>query len=166
MIKIRPVPNAVNPLSFSYLISTWLQSGRIRPMSGTWGSLAALPFCWAVSTLAGKVGLLVFAVLLFFAGLQALKEYLPRANQADPSEVVVDEVIGMAIMWCFLPSNGFWPIFFGFVLFRLFDSIKIGPVGWCDQRIKGAVGVIADDIVAGLMAGLTILIVHLAFRAW
>lgn len=163
MIKIRPVPEGVNSLSFSYLTATWLQSGRIRPMSGTWGTLAALPFCWAVSAVAGRVGLLVFAAILFVAGIQALKDYLPRAKQTDPSEVVIDEVIGLAITWCFLPSNTFWSIFFAFILFRLFDSIKMGPVGWCDQKIKGGIGVIADDIVAGLMAGLTIFIFHLVF---
>ena len=166
MIKIRPVPAAVNPFSFSYLTATWLQSGRLRPLSGTWGSLAALPFCWAVSALAGPVGLIVFAGLAFAAGLKALKDYLPRAGQLDPSEVVIDEVVGMAIMWAFLPANNFWPIVFGFIFFRIFDAIKIGPVGWCDKKIKGAAGVMADDVVAGLMAGLTIFIVHRAFQVW
>lgn len=165
MIKIRPVPSGVNPFTFNYLIVTWLFSGRLRPLSGTWGSLAALPFCWAISSLAGPIGLIVFAFFAFATGLKALKDYLPRAGQLDPSEVVIDEVVGMAIMWAFLPSNAFTSILFGFVLFRLFDAIKIGPVGWCDKKIKGAMGVMVDDVVAGLMAGLTIFIVHFVFRS-
>ena len=166
MIKIRPVPPAVNPYSFSYLISTWLQSGRIRPVSGTWGTLAAVPFCWAVSSLFGVAGLIVFAALVFVAGVNAVAAYLPLAKQADPSEVVVDEVVGLAIAWAFIPANHFWWMFFAFVLFRIFDSIKFGPVGWCDKNIKGALGVMTDDVVAGGMAGLTLLIFRLAFQAW
>ena len=165
MIKIRPVPEAVNHQSFNYLMVTWLYSGRIRPMSGTWGSLAALPFCWAISVTLGQMGLIVFGLALFIVGLKALKDYLPRAGNTDPSEVVIDEVIGMAIMWLFLPSNNFWPIVLGFIVFRLFDSVKAGPVGWCDQNIKGPLGVIMDDVVAGLLAGILILIGHLALRS-
>lgn len=165
MIKIRPVPQAVNPLSFNYLIVTWLQSGRIRPMSGSWGSLAALPFCWTISAAFGPVGLIVFAALMLAAGLKALDYYLPLAKQTDPSEVVIDEVVGMAIMWCFIPYNGFWPIVFGFVFFRIFDAIKVGPVGWCDRHIKGAFGVIADDMVAGLLAGITLFALYHLFPA-
>ncbi len=165
MIKIRPLPDGIKPFSISYLTVTWFQSGRIRPMSGTWGSLAALPYCWAISAITGKVGLIVFAVMAFVAGYYVLNDYLLKTNQADPSEVVIDEVVGMAIMWAFLPSNDFWPILLGFILFRLFDSVKMGPVGWCDRNIKGSIGVILDDVIAGLLAGASVYALYFIFQA-
>ena len=153
MIALRPLIHALNPLSFNYLVPTWFHSGRIRPMSGTWGSLAAIPFCLLIWTLLGKIGLAVAGIALFYAALQTIPAYLKHVEQLDPSEIVIDEVLGMIVMWLLLPQISFWWIFWGFAAFRIFDSIKVGPVGWCDKKIKGTLGIIIDDLVAGLMAG-------------
>ena len=139
-----------------YLIATWFQSGRIRPASGSWGSLAALPFCWAIKMYTGQFGLLVFAVLVGIIGTWAVNYYLEHTHTEDPSEVVIDEVLGMALLFFALPAHDWRWIVAGFVLFRILDSLKPGPIGWCDKHIKGARGVMCDDIVAGMIAALSV----------
>jgi len=158
MLRLRPLPAQLTGFEPFYLISTWFQSGRIRPASGSWGSLAALPICWILKALGGTPLVLGFAVAMFFSGLWAVKRYLPYAAKADPSEVVIDEVVGMALVWAFTPANSIFLALAGFVFFRILDSIKRGPVGWCDRNIKGAAGVIVDDVMAGFLAGLCVLI--------
>lgn len=158
MLSLRKVPAPLSGHEPFYLIVTWFQSGRIRPASGSWGSLAALPFCWGLKYLGGNILLGLFIVVAVFAALKAIKAYAEHAAHPDPSEVVIDEVIGMAILWLAIPLHSYALIVIGFVLFRLFDSVKLGPVGWCDKNIKGARGVIIDDMVAGLFAMICVLI--------
>jgi phosphatidylglycerophosphatase A len=154
MLKLRPVPLTISPTSPIYLIATWFHSGRIRPASGSWGTLAALPACALAWLAADWVGLVALIIVSWFAGIWAITAYAEHAEKFDPSEVVIDEVFGLAITLLFLPAD-FWGWVLGFVLFRIFDSIKRGPVGWCDSNIKGAVGVMVDDAMAGVLAGLT-----------
>ena len=70
----------------------------------------------------------------------------------DPSEVVLDELIGVLIALAFVPWELPWVVA-AFVLFRLFDIAKPGPVGWADRNLKNYVGIMLDDVIAGLLAG-------------
>lgn len=153
MISLRPYPPTIQGNEIFYLIATWFQSGRLRPASGSWGSLAALPVCWGIKALAGFWGVAVFAALITVIGIWSIGKYAPHSKHADPAEIVVDEVAGMAIVWLF-PTHDLFLILLGFVLFRIFDAVKRGPVGWCDRNIKGPRGVMIDDLVAGLFAGI------------
>lgn len=142
-------------------IATWFYSGYIRPAPGTWGSLAALPFAWGLHVLGGPWLLAIAAVVVFVAGYWATAQETAGKVDHDPSEIVVDEVVGQWI--ALLPvSYGaafadadilrLWPgILAGFVLFRLFDIWKPGPVGWAD-RMGGPLGVMLDDVIAGVFA--------------
>lgn len=152
ILRLRPVPAGLNPLSFSYIVSTWFHSGRIRPASGSWGSLAALPVCWAIKDLGGNGALAVFALLVALIGTWAIHRYLEHSQNKDPSEIVIDEVLGMAVLFLVLPSHAWMYIGIGFAVFRLLDSIKPFPIGWCDKHIKGAWGVMCDDLVAGVLS--------------
>lgn len=68
----------------------------------------------------------------------------------DPKEVVIDEVAGTLVAFAALST---WPMFIAaFVLFRFFDILKPFPIGWADKNIKGGVGVVADDLIAGILA--------------
>jgi len=164
MLKLRPVPLTISPLSPAYLVATWFHSGRIRPASGSWGTLAAVPVCLLMDVVIGWPGLVALIIASWFAGIWAITRYADHASKTDPSEVVIDEVFGLAITYLFLPlSWSGWIL--GFILFRIFDAIKRGPVGWCDKHIKGPVGVMTDDAVAGILAGLTALFVLSAFWA-
>jgi len=147
------------------LVATWFGSGHLRPAPGTWGSLAALPCAWVVYVLTGPVGLLVATGAVFALGLWATSVETAGKADHDPSEIVVDEVVGQ---WIALLPVAFgaaragadvlalWPgILAGFVLFRLFDIWKPGPVGWADRR-GDALGVMLDDVIAGILAALCV----------
>lgn len=143
------------------LIATWFYSGNLRPAPGTWGSLAALPFGWLIYTATGPFGFVLATALVFALGLWATRVETAGKTDHDPSEIVVDEVVGQ---WIALLPVAFgaaragadvlalWPgILAGFLLFRLFDIWKPGPVGWADRR-GDAMGVMLDDVIAGVLA--------------
>lgn len=126
--------------------------GFLRPAPGTWGSALVLPV-----VLLGPGAAAALALLLLSLGLWALRR-LPEA-QEDPGWVVIDEGAGMALALAALPGAGLLGVALAFALFRLFDIWKPGPVGWAD-RLPGPTGIMADDIIAGLLAGCVLLLVQ------
>jgi phosphatidylglycerophosphatase A len=138
-------PSSAIPAGLPRFIASMGGVGFIRPAPGTWGSLLVLPVAWA-----GPEACLGLAVLLSAAGWWALAR-LPEAK-ADPGWVVVDEGAGQSIALAALPwAGGAAGVLLAFLLFRAFDILKPGPVGWADRR-KGASGVMLDDIIAGALA--------------
>lgn len=122
--------------------------GHLRPAPGTWGSAVVLP----LGFLPGWIALLA-ALVFTVAGFWALAR-LPETT-ADPGWIVVDEAAGQSLA---LAAAGGWVgILLAFALFRLFDIVKPGPVGWADRQ-KGTFGVMADDVIAGAMAGAAVLL--------
>lgn len=148
------------PPAIARYIAVWFGCGKLRPAPGTWGSAAALPLAWGLWQIGGNLAVLLGAVAVFAIGIQAAEGYCRQTGKEDPSEVVVDEVAGqllaLAAVTPSLPAYAF-----GFLFFRVFDILKPGPIGWADRRIKGGLGVMADDMLAGLMAG-----VLLFFLGW
>jgi phosphatidylglycerophosphatase A len=141
--------------------------GRLPQAPGTWGSLGAIPAAWALHALGGFPLFAIATAALFVAGLWAVAAYVADTGVTDPSEVVVDEVIGMWLtLWPLsyglwhagLPGWVFpWPGWaLGFLLFRFLDIRKPWPVNRA-ERVPGAFGVMLDDVVAGLIAGVVVL---------
>jgi len=140
--------------------------GHLRPAPGTWGSLAALPLALGLLWLGGPWLLVGATVVVVVGGVLAVRGEITVAD-SDPSHVVIDEVAGQ---WIAL-----WPVGFGaamaevsytalwpgwvaaFFLFRAFDIGKPGPVGWADRQ-KGAYGVMMDDVIAGLIAAVGVVV--------
>jgi len=133
------------------LLATWFGCGRIKPAPGTWGTLGALPPALLVAWLAGWWGLLLGAVLCFFAGVWAGQRHARALGSADPGEVVIDEVAGV---WLTLvPLCLDWRLWvLAFVVFRAADILKPWPASWCDRHLAGGLGIMTDDLVAGLYA--------------
>jgi len=73
----------------------------------------------------------------------------------DPGSIVIDEMAGILIAGAGLPFNALHAVAV-FVLFRLFDILKPFPVGWLDRRLKGGIGIVMDDLAAGILANLVI----------
>ena len=120
--------------------------GHLRPAPGTWGSAVVLPCAWL-----GPLSCLVLAVVTFALGLWALKR-LPSDAAADPGWVVIDEAAGQLLALAALPAAaGRGGVALAFALFRLFDITKPGPVGWADRQ-HGPLGVMLDDVIAGILA--------------
>jgi phosphatidylglycerophosphatase A len=122
--------------------------GFLKPAPGTWGSAAVLPLAFLPPWVA-----LLAAALFTALGYWALTR-LPEAS-ADPGWVVVDEAAGQSL--ALAAATGWVGVLLAFALFRLFDITKPGPVGWADRQ-KGPFGVMADDVIAGAMAALVILL--------
>jgi phosphatidylglycerophosphatase A len=132
------------------LLATWFGAGLLPKAPGTWGSLAALPFAWALTALGGRPLLAVAAVLLFPAGCWAAGQVGRILGRGDPGCVVVDEVVGLWIVLLAAPPGLLaWVI--GFALFRLFDIVKPWPISWADREVKGGLGIMLDDVLAGLI---------------
>jgi phosphatidylglycerophosphatase A len=131
----------------------WIASmggmGFLRPAPGTWGSALVLPVA-----LLGPGAAALLAMVLLGLGLWALRR-LPEAGE-DADWIVIDEGVGMALALAALPGFSWQGVVLAFLLFRVLDIWKPGPVGWAD-RLPGPVGVMADDVVAGALAGVALL---------
>ena len=127
--------------------------GFWRPAPGTWGSLVALPFLWATVPYFW-LQLVVLLVVLVMGGW-ATQQYLAQSgSSSDPSEVVIDEFAGIWIALIGIPFSSVGMVGLGFFLFRLLDIAKPFPISWLDRSVKGALGVMVDDVVAGLLVRL------------
>ncbi|PCI00287.1 MAG: phosphatidylglycerophosphatase A [Alphaproteobacteria bacterium] len=140
------------------LTATFFYSGYMKPASGTWGSFAALPVCLLTVHYGGIFGIILGSLVLFCIGLWAANAYERATGEHDSSHIVIDEAAGLMLACIPLLYDFSWGMIGAcFILFRLFDAVKKGPVGWCDTHVSGAFGVMIDDIVAGLMTVILIL---------
>lgn len=133
----------------------------LLPISGTAASAAALPFGWLLAYLTGWQGLLIAAVTATVLGIWACGTHAKAIGIEDPSECVMDEVAGQ---WFALLPMGIWLDAFGwrallgsFVLFRFFDILKPWPI-YKMERWHGGIGIMADDVAAGLISAVLLLI--------
>lgn len=146
------------------IITSFFGAGLLKPAPGTWGTAAALPVGYVLHGIGGATLLAVAIVIGFRVGIWATQHEERITNSHDASEIVIDEAVGIWIT--LLPvSIGLghagvdpwlfpWPGWVSaFVLFRLFDIWKPGPVGWADRQ-PGALGVMLDDVIAGVFAAI------------
>ncbi len=132
------------------LLAAWGPCGLSPVAPGTVGTLGAVPLAWAVSGLAP----LPFAA--FLAAFLALSVHAATIagghwRVVDASQIVIDEVMGYLVTMAFVPFS--WAAaLLGFALFRAFDVLKPWPVSALD-RVKSGLGVVLDDVAAGLYAG-------------
>lgn len=140
------------------LIATWFGTGLLPRMPGTWASLAALPFAWVIARELGPVGLGAAAVLAFLLGWWACRVLAAKGLDGDPGIVVIDEVAGQ---WLALVAVAPTPLGYvtGFALFRFFDILKPWPVDWAERRVTGPLGIMLDDVLAGLYAAVGLAII-------
>ena len=123
--------------------------GHLRPAPGAIGSLLAVVIGYLIASF-GAGTLLVATIIVTILGIGAADAYCRITDQKDAPEVIIDEVAGQWIVLIILPLDPLW-FAAGFLLFRFFDITKLGPVGMV-ERLSGGVGVMADDIVAGLLS--------------
>ncbi len=139
------------------LLAHGLGSGLAPKAPGTFGTLAAL-LPWLLLAQLALPLYLAFVALAIVAGIWLCGEAARRMQREDPGGIVWDEWVGLWIALAGLPLS--WPwILAGVVLFRLFDILKPWPVGWLDRRLHGGLGIMLDDIAAGLMAAACLQIV-------
>lgn len=129
-------------------IATGFGAGYLPKAPGTWGSLLALPLHFFLRQLTPSHYALALGAIFFIAVITAgqAEKILDRK---DPGVIVIDEVIGMLITLIAAPDNPLiWLL--GFALFRFFDIFKPYPIRLIDQRINGGLGIVLDDVLAGI----------------
>ncbi|MEK6193058.1 MAG: phosphatidylglycerophosphatase A [Deltaproteobacteria bacterium] len=137
--------------------STGFYSGYIPFAPGTFGTLTALPLCYLLSICSSGGGaVIIIAFILLAIWLADSSEKL--INKKDPGCIVIDEIAGMLVTLAGLPFN-FFTVVMGFFLFRLLDIFKPFPIRYLERKIPGGAGIVVDDIVAGIIANITLRII-------
>jgi len=138
----------------SSLLATCFGIGRMPFASGTFASAAALPF-GVLLAMRGPVAIMIGALVATIVGVWACGQHAAKLGVADPSECVLDEVAGQWIALIPIAMYGRifdWRLYaISFLLFRLFDVLKLWPLS-AAERLPGGYGVMADDVLAGLIA--------------
>ena len=133
------------------LVVTGFGIGLLPGAPGTYGSLLGALIWWGTFAHTPPVVQFVGAGLLIAAATWLLHRTCARRALGDDPAIVVDEVAGIWLTLACLPSSGL-VMATGFLVFRLFDIFKPWPVSWADQRATGGLGVMLDDLVAGVLA--------------
>lgn len=130
------------------LIATGLGLGYLPKAPGTWGSLLGLPVHFILVQLSTQnYALALTAVFVVGVLTSGMAEKI--MDRRDPGLVVIDEVIGMLITLIGAPPTPL-VMLTGFILFRIFDILKPFPIRLIDQRLHGGVGIVMDDVLAGI----------------
>lgn len=138
--------------SFDFQIATWFRTGLIIPAPGTWGTLGGMVLGVPLLFLTNSALVFLVGIILFFVGLQCVERLEEKSGDHDSSFIVIDEVAAILMLLALLPSTSIVTLTLGFLLFRYFDAKKPWLVGMADKKIKGALGVMADDVVAAIFA--------------
>jgi len=135
-------------------IATGLYSGYLPKAPGTWGSVVGLILYYFLHSLSLPTYLITVGVLLV-VGVFAAGSAEKIMDRKDPGQVVIDEIVGILITLTAAPAHPvIWLL--GFGLFRFFDILKPFPINWFDKNIQGGVGIMMDDVVAGIYSFLVL----------
>jgi phosphatidylglycerophosphatase A len=159
----------------STVVASVFGIGYFEFAPGTIMSAIAVPLAILIALHGGgAMGILSASLIALVIGTLACADHVRETRRDDPPECVIDELAGqwLACAFCLLTFGGLIPadhvslpmFALAFLLFRLFDIWKPWPVSWADQNIKGGLGVMTDDMIAGLMAGVLVALVRYFFH--
>ncbi|HSG89050.1 MAG TPA: phosphatidylglycerophosphatase A [Pseudomonadales bacterium] len=134
------------------LLATGFGAGLLRPAPGTWGTLVGIPLAWVLSLLTLPIAAALLASLAIL-GIGLCGAAGRRLGVSDHGGIVWDEIVGLCVALLLLPFDAV-TVVLAFLTFRLFDIVKPWPISWADRSLPGGVGVMVDDLIAGVFAGL------------
>ena len=149
-----------------YWLGIGLGSGLPRRAPGTWGTVGGLIIAIPLLSL-GFVPFLILTILSCILGVWICGRTAELMQGHDDPHIVWDEWAGiwitlLPLSYMGIADDNFWQnvsqelsifaIVFAFILFRFFDIVKPPPIGWADKRVAGGLGIMLDDIIAGIMA--------------
>lgn len=144
-----------------HFLAFGLGSGAAAKAPGTFGTVAAIPLYLLLAQL--PLALYLVAIVVSFAlGIYLCGQTSKDMQVHDHGGIVWDEFVGFWITMIALPLHWTW-LLAGFLLFRLFDIVKPFPIGWLDKRVHGGLGIMIDDVLAGLFALLVLQTVRYFF---
>ena len=151
---------------FNLFFLTFFYIGKIKYAPGTFASLFACLLFLFLTNFFSILILFFFNILIFFYSLVAINKSYDSFDSNDPQEIVIDEVVGQMIPLLSIPiyeTLYSLPIEYycvaSFLLFRLFDIWKPFPVNYIDDNTKGALGIMLDDIFAGIYSVIVMIII-------
>lgn len=151
-----PRPNFRNPV---HVIAFGFGAGLVPKAPGTAGTVLGVFVYLSLAPLPLQLYLAVTA-LFFVAGVWICGRTARDLGVRDHGGIVWDEIVGFLAAMTALPPHWTW-MAAGFVLFRLLDIAKPWPIGWIERRVRGGLGIMLDDLLAGLG---TLLLLQLAYR--
>jgi phosphatidylglycerophosphatase A len=143
-------PEPRSPPLPAAIIATFFFTGHSPVAPGTVGSLAALPLAYVLMT-QGRLAMALAIAVVTALGTWAADAYCQATGRHDNQRIVIDEVAGILVTLSLVPRTP-GNLLLGFLLFRLFDIWKPGPVRILDRHVKGGFGVMVDDLAAGVLA--------------
>lgn len=146
-----------NPIHF---LAFGFGSGLAPFAPGTFGTLIAIPLYLLMLNLSFSMYLLLVAIVCII-GVWICDKSSKMLGVHDHSGIVWDEFAGFFITMLAAPAGWIW-IVAGFALFRLFDIWKPWPISWLDKKVEGGLGIMVDDIVAGIYALICLQLIHFA----
>jgi phosphatidylglycerophosphatase A len=147
------------------VIATWFGCGLAPKAPGTVGALAAWPVHWGLQLLPEAVQWLAL-VLLAALGTWASQVVASRGPDKDPGRVVVDEVLGALLALRLGAPHGGWAEVFSMAMFRVLDITKPGPIARAERVSPPGVGIMLDDVVAGIGAGTIVQLGSMLLANW
>ncbi len=150
-----PVTNSFVWSHPAHMLATFFGVGRVSSAPGTVGSIAgALLFIVLAPTLSTQAWIFL-CVVLFALGIWSADRVARDLGVDDHKGVVIDEVVGILLLFAALPHGALWWIA-GFIAFRAFDIYKLPPVDMIDEKMKNGLGVMLDDVVAAFYAWIVV----------
>ena len=141
---------------WTHFLALGFGSGLAPKAPGTFGTLAALPLIYLQSLVSPQLGL-IWVLFAFVLGCYVCGQTAKDIGEHDHGAIVWDEIIGLGITMLWVPLH--WQtLVLGFVLFRLFDIVKPWPISVLDKHVHGGLGIMLDDIAAGIA---TLAVLHL-----
>ena len=138
----------------SHLLAYGFGSGLSPWAPGTCGTVVAVMIYLLLPPMSALT-YLGFILVTFLVGIWLCDRASRAAGIQDPGGIVWDEFVGLWITLFLAPPGWQW-VLVGFILFRLLDILKPWPIKWADSRVKGGLGIMLDDVIAGIMAALCI----------
>lgn len=154
-MRVKPSLIIKNPV---YFLAFGFGSGLSPVAPGTFGTLAAVPIYLALTYLVNVYVYLAIAILFGLLGFWLCGKTAKDLGVHDHPGIVWDEIVGFLITMFLVPLSWVWVVT-GFVLFRLFDIVKPWPIRRIDQNVAGGVGIMLDDVLAGICAWIVLQII-------
>ena len=150
-------------MNMQKLFLTFFGAGLSPKAPGTVGTLASLPVGLAVLYYFGMETLFTLTLAITIIGILEVNKYENETGIHDQQHIVIDEAVGMWLSLMIAYSSAITmsysyaeilAVIFSFAAFRLFDIWKPSTIGWIDRELKGGLGVMLDDVLAGIAGGL------------
>jgi phosphatidylglycerophosphatase A len=132
----------------SGLLAFGFGSGLSPFAPGTMGTVVAIPFAVAMKFLP-QYGFWIVLLLMFLVGIELCNRVSRKLGVHDHGGIVWDEIVGYCLSIAFVPLQWQW-FLAAFVIFRFFDIYKPWPIRQLDRKVSGGLGIMIDDVVAGI----------------